>query len=1078
MQTILQKLKRPPKEFSPTFFWSWNDRLEEQELIRQIHEMEKQRIGGFFIHARPGLITEYLSEEWIRLVRKSVKECENREIQPWLYDEHGWPSGIGGGSVPARGREYQEKCLKIREMICEEACEQENLLGIYVLRNGRCERLRTIPADMLSVIAVSYVLIPDYVDLLSKDVVRAFIDDSYERYKDSAGEWFGSLIPGIFTDEPQFNSQDHPWSFVLPRAYFEKYGEDILDMLPGLKYDFDGADVFRYRYYSTVNELFVNSYFKQIGEWCRENGLILTGHNMAEDSLYDSMLFNAGVMPSYEYMQMPGTDWIGRTIRETLTPRQCSSVAAQLGKPRVLTEQFASCNWDVPFEELKWIVDWNFVNGVNFFCQHLAAYSLRGLRKRDCPASLFDHNVWWEKYHILTDYMARISMLLSNGHEVCDVAVLHPIKSAYLFFKRENRGEMLRLDNEFLGVLDYLSHIHIPYHLADEEILKNHGSARDGRLQIGCHFYQVLILPRLHSLERNTYDLLLRFAESGGQIYSFGRLPDRIDGCPADLSELNQYIADCSELPSYVKILDCVNRKNADGNVTPSDIGVEETERSFSNGVFTARYSNFWEKTTQGILPRTTLDMPEAKYVDIDRKTEAFLCELDNAGVSRIRVTCEGKQVSNIHCFRTVNDGMEICFLANHDKYNRYKTRIEFDSGCSFAGYDPFSNSLYELNASYGNGKISFDHSFAPMESLILLQTQEPGEEKSEPKKALYLGEEFQVTDYGFNALTLDYCSYRTAEDNTWSEPTPVWDVHYRLLKARQDTILSMRFRFEISPCFQFNQPLQIGAEDVDQFKEILLNGTDISNRFQRSLVERAIRVADIADLAVHGDNELLIKKQYCFDESAYLTLFGGKEHMASLDKITLPGETDAVYVFGRFAVYSKSSLEDVPRDGAVTDGPFFIDNENLSLCGLDLIRQGYLFYNQAICVEQTIDVPHTEGRIILSLKQLRAPCVEVFVNGKSAATLAFHPLEADITSFVLPGKNTVTLKIYTSNRNLFGNFHYKLGQVHWSNWYKQIHPKEWLFCDEKKSWFTNRYCFYRNGVDLYNKDDIEHEKT
>ena len=42
MQMILPKLEKPPREFSPTFFWSWNDRLEEQELIRQIHEMEKQ----------------------------------------------------------------------------------------------------------------------------------------------------------------------------------------------------------------------------------------------------------------------------------------------------------------------------------------------------------------------------------------------------------------------------------------------------------------------------------------------------------------------------------------------------------------------------------------------------------------------------------------------------------------------------------------------------------------------------------------------------------------------------------------------------------------------------------------------------------------------------------------------------------------------------------------------------------------------------------------------------------------------------------------------------------------------------
>ena len=1065
MQTIIQKLEKPPKKYAPTFFWSWNDHLEEQELLQQLDEMEKHGIGAFFIHARPGLITDYMSDEWIRLVRVVVDACKNREIKPWLYDEHGWPSGIGGGKVTALGSEYQEKCLKIAEMPYEEAVGLENLLGIYTICQGRCEMIHDRPADGETVVAVYYILAEDYVDLLSEKVVKAFIDASYEAYKTALGEYFGTVIPGIFTDEPQFNSLDRPWSLDLPKAYREKYQEDIFPLLPGLFYDIEDAELFRYRFYSTVNELLTNNYFRQIGLWCRENGLKFTGHNMAEDCLFDSMLSNAGVMASYEYMDMPGTDWIGRTIRETTTPRQCSSVAAQLGKNRVLTEQFASCNWDVPFEELKWIADWNYVNGVNFFCQHLAAYSLRGLRKRDCPASLFKHNVWWEKYPVLADYLTRVSALLSDNEEVCDLAVLHPMKSAYLCFKRVNDGEILRLDNEFLCVLDYLSHLHIPYHLADENIIKRHGRVSDGLFHIGQRAYKAIALPRMHTLEKNTYELLLEFANSGGTIFFFGDFPDRLNGVPADLSKLERLATDCTQIPSYQNLLDCIHQKNADGCVTPSNIGFDEKLRTISNGVFTVQYRNFWEKTTQGILPRTSLDMPEARYIEIDKQTEAFLHNLDLVGISRTDVESDNGQISNIHVFHTFHDGTEVYFFANHSKYDTYHAQIALNTTELYSGYDPVENRSFPLQGVRLDDRFHFEYTFAPMESLILLRIEPPAEAADKEKNVIELDNEFAITDYGFNALTIDYCRYHTSENEAWSEATPVWDVHYRMLKAKKSTVLTMSFGFEIHPDFHFGNPLQIGMEDVEECEEIRINGKSIKDRFTGGVIDHSIQTADISDLAVHGMNEIIIRKPYRFDERAYLTLFD-RSHMAAMDKITLPGETDSVYIFGRFAVYSKTPIENAERDGAFTDGPFYIDNENLTLHGLDIIRQGYLFYNQAICVEQKIQIDQKPDSCLLRLGRLRAVCAEVSVNGSFVSTQAFRPFEVDISPFIKDGENTVTLKLFTSNRNLFGNFHYKQGQVHWSNWYKQIDPKEWLFCDNDQSWYTDRYCFYRNGME------------
>ena len=41
---ILKEIKNPPKKYRPIPFWSWNDKLEVDETVRQIDEMEDKLI--------------------------------------------------------------------------------------------------------------------------------------------------------------------------------------------------------------------------------------------------------------------------------------------------------------------------------------------------------------------------------------------------------------------------------------------------------------------------------------------------------------------------------------------------------------------------------------------------------------------------------------------------------------------------------------------------------------------------------------------------------------------------------------------------------------------------------------------------------------------------------------------------------------------------------------------------------------------------------------------------------------------------------------------------------------------------
>src|SRR5690554_4038087 len=88
-----------PMEYRSEPFWTGNYKLGKDEIIRQIHQMYKQGIGGFYMHPRGGLMDEYLGEDFMKAISVAVKEAESLGMKAWLYDEDRFPSGSAGGMV-------------------------------------------------------------------------------------------------------------------------------------------------------------------------------------------------------------------------------------------------------------------------------------------------------------------------------------------------------------------------------------------------------------------------------------------------------------------------------------------------------------------------------------------------------------------------------------------------------------------------------------------------------------------------------------------------------------------------------------------------------------------------------------------------------------------------------------------------------------------------------------------------------------------------------------------------------------------------------------------------------------------
>ena len=529
-------------------FWSWNERLTPEECVRQSRDMLNSGMGGGFMHSREGLETPYMGPEWMTCINGVVEDSRKSGFLAWLYDEDRWPSGAGGGLVTGPHPEYRLKALIYN--LCEAteyrpSDEDVAAFGVEITA-GKVTSIgdvskgdHVVSFRMLVSETSGWYNDGAYLDTLSRDAVRCFIDSTHEVYKREVGDDFGKTVPGIFTDEPNYGAFRGsvqrpyvPWTVGLEKVFEERYGYSLTERLPCLFFkSVKGMNARKVRrdYWDCATHLFVTNFSKQIGDWCEEAGIALTGHYLAEGTLVSQTRVIGAAMRHYEHQQVPGIDILADRISEDLTVKQCSSVAAQMGRSRILSELYGCNGWDFTFEGQKWIGDWQMAGGVNYRCQHLTLYGLRGLRKRDYPPSFNYQSPWWPYNKPLENYFARLSYMLSTGKPVRDVLVINPIESAWAQFTPEDQSGAAGYDRSLVKVMTSLFDSHADFDFGDEEMLGRLGRARRGRLQLGEASYSVVVVPPALTLRSSTLRLLGAFAKSGGAVIAVKPVPKLVD---------------------------------------------------------------------------------------------------------------------------------------------------------------------------------------------------------------------------------------------------------------------------------------------------------------------------------------------------------------------------------------------------------------------------------------------------------------------------------------------------------------------------------------------------------------------
>jgi hypothetical protein len=457
---LARNFKNPPPEYSLLPFWSWNGTLKPDKLTWQIDQMIDKGIYGAFLHARAGLDeseTPYFSDGFWNAVDTAVKYSAKKGFQTYLYDEDKWPSGSAGGrTIATNPEEFVKKILYYSKMEVTGPQSinlnlQKNPLAIFagkITENGRYNFSSQIdliakkggqwnvPDGRWAIISFEMVNDPGkQIDYLDSAAVARFIEITHEAYFKRFGNFFGNTIPGIFFDEIHANSSKMDdnifWTDDILLKFRKIKGYDLKEMLPLIIYNDPGmSGKVRYDYFDVVKEMYVKAWFKQYADWCAAHKIWATGHT-AEMLLHYKR--QSDYFSTMGQLQVPGTDneeyrYGYPRLIDWYNTKQISSIAHLYNRKRVMAEAMGGGGYTIPLEEYRYGFSMLGVYGINMFIPHLFHYTMDTPETQsDWPPSWFFTNPYWKYFKPLADFGSRISTMISQGKEVCDVAILYPL---------------------------------------------------------------------------------------------------------------------------------------------------------------------------------------------------------------------------------------------------------------------------------------------------------------------------------------------------------------------------------------------------------------------------------------------------------------------------------------------------------------------------------------------------------------------------------------------------------------------------------------------------------------------------
>ncbi len=547
--------KNPGCAYRSAPFWSWNGEMKPELVVAQVRSMYEAGMGGFYMHSRSGLKTEYMGEDWMACIQACVEEARRLGMKANLYDEDRYCSGNHAGVIAKEDKDCAAKFLVIRKRCALE--EDAVRLGAFHITFAEGNLVEYTQAedgeyvfDVIYEQPTPWYNFAPGTDVCNRRVAERLIELCYEPYYQQCGEDFGEVIPYLFSDEVKVNWLENVaewpdnviaaayWSVNWREEFREMWGYDLVSRLPELFYRYPGEEFSKVSmdYIQLMNVKLAENFFAPLGEWCAAHNIGLTGHLFL--SGFRSVLQCGMAMQQLRHFGMPGVDTLTDAVHKVSAIRQVASVANQFGKERVISEIYGCTGWDWPLAKHKFHGDWEYALGVNYRCPHLTHYTVAGWGKRDYPASISHHSAWWKYYPAIEDYFGRLSYALSDGRAEGDVLVLCPHESLMGYFDglhRLDKGptyvKAYEIGDRWEAIIREMTDNHVLFDFGDEALLEEMATVTPEGLRVGEMTYKTVVMLPCDTVRRSTLELLRQ-----GEIPLLvtERYPHRVDGQVSD----------------------------------------------------------------------------------------------------------------------------------------------------------------------------------------------------------------------------------------------------------------------------------------------------------------------------------------------------------------------------------------------------------------------------------------------------------------------------------------------------------------------------------------------------------------
>lgn len=564
--TLEQKFKNPPEEYKPMPFWHINDELTTEGIRQQMKDAKE--LAGFSgvsllplaekSPTRPGTSPKFLSEEYFARYQDLLHVAEELDMEIILYDDNDFPSGMAGGKMEELYPEHTMKRLdKIEHLVKGPKLFVDTVPGIMLMAavaentktNERIEISKyakegivkwEVPKGEWNI--MFFPLMKDSfhkkylcMDFMDTTAVRYMINETYEKYNERFGRYFGNTIKTTFFDDVGFWRHPRNWTPRFNEKFEELNGFDPRPYYPALwKNIGPETEAIRNAFFNTRAELLAEGFPKLVAEWNEKHGLKSTGHPPGN---YDPtpIDMNADIFKFYRYTQIPLTDAIIAYQFGQNGHKLISSAADYYDRPIVSTEIYGAYK-EATFDSLmlyRSVMDL-FVRGVNMVIPHGMWYNPAKVYISPLVSPYSDKIV--SALPAYSEYVGRSCMLLRGGRRVSEIGVLYPFEGLagwFCFDNPENirQGFYISPKTDYQTVSGWLTNnirrdftfVH-PELFLDQKYSINHGQVLLNN-QENHQAYNTMILTGSTIISYKTLHKLKLFYDNGGSVIATTQLP-------------------------------------------------------------------------------------------------------------------------------------------------------------------------------------------------------------------------------------------------------------------------------------------------------------------------------------------------------------------------------------------------------------------------------------------------------------------------------------------------------------------------------------------------------------------------